>query len=284
MEAKNKTSYKKPFTEKEKEEYKVKKESEKKQLIELYQKFLEKHSIKDFIGIIANYKSVHHYSLRNYCLVLAQVEKREDQNFVGVLNSYVNWKKQNIQVLKGSTGYKILVPIFVKNQVLAYFKIGTCFDLSQTTEYGNYLKEQEQIDKVIMKNAEIDYDIALDFVRQNFKKLKIKEQFKHQETKGSYDPDTKEIILYEKSSHCLFHELGHHITLNVLSLDTKQYSKNEVLAELSAYLMMTRFDENINYNFKYSNIWSNRITDSFELEEFEQYYKKLTKFLNSLFS
>jgi len=130
--------------------------------LHVYQKFLEKHTIKDFIGIIANYKSMHSYSLRNMCIILAQSEKRQDKDFVGVLNSHVNWKKQDIQVLKGSTGYKVLVPIFRKNQdiidqdreVLAYFKIGSTFDLSQTTEYENYLKEQEQIDKVIMKNHE----------------------------------------------------------------------------------------------------------------------------------
>jgi len=226
--------------------------------------------------------------------VLAQSEKRQDTKFVGVLNSYINWKKQDIQVLKGSKRYKVLVPIFQKKQdtieqdqdqdkdkeILAYFKIGNVFDLSLTSEYENYLKEQEQIDRVIMKNHEIDYNIALNFVRQNFKELKIKEQFKHQGTKGSYNPLTKEIILYEKSSHTIFHELGHHICLNILSLDTKQYSKDEVLAELSTYLLMIRFDENIDYNFKYSNIWSNRITDSFELEEFEQYFKKLAKYLN----
>ncbi len=295
METKNKKSYKKTFTEKEKEEYRTQKETEKKHLIDLYHKFVEKHSIQDFIGIVANYKSMHNYSLRNYCLVLAQNEKRQDQNFVGILNSFVNWKKQNIQVLKGSKGYKILVPIFVKNQdnteqnqdkdkeVLAYFKIGTTFDITQTSEYENYLKEQEQIDKVIMKNAEIDYNTALEFTKNKFPNLKIKEQFNHQETKGIYDPDSKEIILYEKSSHTVLHELSHHLTITVLDLDAKNYAKNEVLAEISAFLLMKQFDENIDYNFKYSNVWSNRITDSFELEEFEQYFKKLTKYLNTLF-
>ena len=96
MEAKNKPSYKKTFTEAEKEQYKTQKETEKKQLVELYRKFVEKHTIQELIGIIANYKSMHTYSLRNICMVLAQSEKRHDTNFVGVLNSYVNWKKQNI--------------------------------------------------------------------------------------------------------------------------------------------------------------------------------------------
>ena len=142
-------------------------------------------------------------------MVLAQAEQRRDSKFVGILNSFLNWKKQDIKILKNSKGYKVLVPIFYKNEkdkdteaeekdeVLRYFKIGHVFDISQTSEYENYVKEQEEIDKVIMKNAEIDYNIALNFVKKNFPKLRIKEDFKKQEVKGSYDPSTKDIVLYE---------------------------------------------------------------------------------------
>lgn len=298
MESKPKKKYNSSFTPEQKKEYKQKKETEKQELHELYKKFVDKHTIQDFIGIIANYKTMHKYSLRNICYVLVQKERRQDDKFVGVLNSYLNWKKQNIQVLRNSKGYKVLVPIFSKveslesdsstqdqeeydKKVLSFFKLGNVFDISQTSEYENYLKESEEIDKVIMKNAEIDYSTALNFTKENFPELIIKEDFKHQDSKGQYDPATKEIILYERSSHTIFHELGHHIIKSSLALDIRSYPKNEVLAELSAYLMMIRFDEHINYNFKYSNIWSERITDSFELEEFEQYFKKLTVFLNN---
>ncbi len=47
---------------------------------------------------------------------------------------------------------------------------------------------------------------------------------------------------------------------------------------------MIRFDENIDYNFKYSRVWSSRIKDSFKLDEFEQYFKKLTKYITNLVS
>ncbi len=57
-----------------------------------------------------------------------------------------------------------------------------------------------------------------------------------------------------------------------------------MLAGVSVYLLMIRFDEKIDNNFKCSNVQSNYITDSFELEEFEQYFKKLTKYFNYLFS
>jgi hypothetical protein len=299
MESKTKKTYKRSFTPEQKEEYKKKKEAEKEQIYDLYKKFVEKHTIKDFIGVIASYKTMHKYSIRNIFLVLAQSEQRQDRDFVGILNSFQNWKKQEIQVLKGSKAYKVLVPIFKKiktleldsngeekekdRQTLAFFKIGNTFDISQTTEYENYVIESEEIDKVIMKNAEIDYNIALTFAKVNFPEVIIKEDFKPQDTKGQYDPATKEIILYERSSHTVLHELSHHIVRHSLDLDIP-YAKNEVLAELGSYLIMIRFDEHINYNFKYSNIWSKRITDTFELEEFDQYFRKITKFLNNLIS
>jgi len=136
--------------------------------------------------IIANYKQLHKYSLRNICLVLAQAEKREDNEFVGVINSFLNWKKQEIQILKGSKGFKVIVPIFRKKEeenkqktkeekTLTYFKVGNVFDISQTSEYENYKKEQEEIDNIIMKNSEIEYSTALNFTKTNFIKVKILE-------------------------------------------------------------------------------------------------------------
>ncbi len=171
-----------------------------------------------------------------------------------------------------------------KDEILRYFKIGNVFDMSQTTEYENYLKERQEIDKVIMKNAEIDYNIALAFVKINFPKLKIKEDFRKQEKKGSYDPLTKVIILYEKSSHTVFHELGHFVSIEVLRIagDIRQdYGKNEVLAELFCYLLMKNFDENIKYNFAYSNCWAKRIKDTFEINEFEKDFKVITNYLEN---
>ena len=283
-------------------QYKQKKEAEKVELYELYQKFLEKKTIKNFVGIIANYTQIHKkYSIRNLCWVLAQEEQQEDHKFVGILNGFVNWKKQDIQILKDSIAYKVLVPIFTKarskgqeldsenqeekdfTKYLAYFKLGNVFDISQITEYENYLKEQHEIDRVIMKNAEVDYKTALNFAKEHFPELTIKEEFKHQETKGCYIPISKEIILYEQSSHTIFHELGHHITKAILKITgdlENNYAKNEILAELTAYLLMKRFDEQVKYNFAYSNIWSNRIKENFEVTEFEKDFKVIAKYLD----
>jgi len=149
-------------------------------------------------------------------------------------------------------------------------------------EIYNFLKEREEIDKKIMKNHEIDYEIALNHIKTNFPKIPITENFKDQEKKGTYDPHTKQITLYECSSHTIYHELGHHITVSILILAGdlhEDYPKNEVLAELCCYLLMKTVDENVNYNFAYSNVWASRITDVFEIEEFEHAFKTITDYL-----
>ena len=162
-----------------------------------------------------------------------------------------------------------------------YFKLGNVFDISSTSEYENYLSEQKEIDEKIMKNHEIDYEIALDYFKENYPNISLIEDFKHQDKKGSYDPLTHQISIYEKSSHTVFHELGHFITISKLKIAgdiRKDYAKNEVLAELTAYLLMKSFDENINYNFAYSNCWSSRIADAFEIDEFEKSFKLISQY------
>ncbi len=158
---------------------------------------------------------MHNYSIRNRILAITQAEQREHKEFVGVLNSFLNWKKQDIQILKGSKSYKVLVPIFTKKddektstqeeekqeKTLSYFKLGSVFDISQTTEHQNYIKKRAEIDKKIMKNSEIGYDVALEFIKQNVPKVPILEDFKYQDMKGSYHPITHQITLYERSSH-----------------------------------------------------------------------------------
>ena len=304
MTAQSKRYGKKTFTPAQIEQYKQKKEAEKEEIHALYKNFLTKKTIKDFVGIIAEYRQLHNYSIRNRFLVLAQAEQRHDDKFIGVLNSFFNWKEQDIQVLKGIKAYKVLVPIFAKkknnnNEVISdnnqdqpeksekylhFFKLGNVFDISQTSEYENYLKERKEIDQKIMKNAEIDYTTALDYTQTYFPEAKIKEIFKDQELKGTYNPLSKQIILYEQTSHNLFHELGHHITISIMEISKhskKNYAKNEILAELVSYLLMKSFDENINYNFAYSNCWASKITESFEIEEFEKAFKSIYEFLHS---
>ncbi len=69
-----------------------------------------------------------------------------------------------------------------------------------------------------MKNHEIKFSRALNFVKQNFPKVSLVEDFKHQEQKGTYNPLTHQITLNEKFSHMILHELGHHITVSLLKI------------------------------------------------------------------
>ncbi len=298
MTTKTKSRYKKSFTVEQNHAYKDKKESEKLKIQDLYTKFLTKKTIQDFIEIIAQYKLLHNYSIHNRIRAISQAEQRGYEEFVGQLNSFHNWKTQDIQILKGSKSFQILVPIFRKpkdqeqktsqseeekeKKILSHFKLGNVFDLSQTSEYQNYLQEKSQIDEKIMANGEIDYDIALNFIKEHFFNVPIREDFKPQAKKGSYNPHTRQITLHQKSSNSLFHEIGHYITIHLLKIAgdiREKYAKNEILAEVSAYLLMKTFDENINYNFAYNNCWSTKITDTFEIEEFEKDFTCIMHYL-----
>jgi antirestriction protein ArdC len=49
--------------------------------------------------------------------------------------------------------------------------------------------------------------------------------------------------------HTLFHELGHQLTITILKLAghiTKDYAKNEILAELVAYLLLKKLQNKDN--------------------------------------
>ena len=297
-------SYKNKFSAEEKKAYQEGKNKEKKELFNLYKCFFEKKTIQEIVGIVANYKQIYKsYSLRNIIMMHIQSEERNDKDFQGIVNSFQNWKKQKISILKGSKAYKVLVPIFkkveveeedetIEKQELRGFRLGNVFDISQTTEFENYQKEQQKIDEVIMNNIEIDYDIALNFVKENFKELKINENIKEldvNEEKGYYEPLEKSINIHQKSSHTVFHELAHHISFKLnFNFDNWQhdrtaYAKNEILAELGCYLLMGNYTNCTNYNFNYSNVWSSRILDNFEYDEFERIYNKLSKFINNFF-
>ena len=71
-------------------------------------------------------------------------------------------------------------------------------------------------------------------------------------------------------------------TLKVVGDIKQEYAKNEILAEISCYLFMKRFDPNVEYNFNYRNVWSNRMADDFEFGEFESIYTKLIKYIDTL--
>lgn len=218
------------------------------------------------------------YSIRNYLLVLAQARNRGDKNFVGVISSFSGWMMQGAKVNKRmdySTpySYKIMVPVFKKRKTqgspLDSFKIGSVFDISQTNRYEDYLAIKKNAREALEYKDEISYEAAVSFVEKNFPDYKI---------------DSK-----EKSSHALFHLLGYHIIeseVELKSIENRTEKKDEVLAELVAYLLMRRHEEKggykIKYDFGYSNVWALNILEAFQFREFERAYNALVKYVKNL--
>jgi len=307
------------FTDEEKEQYRLLKEKEKNEVEETFQNFLMDQSVKNVIEIIEKSQEVpsfqthetdssaelenqeelpssqqiHGYSIRNYLMVLSQARKRQDNNFIGIINSFWNWKKQGTSVLKNPDkskpySYKILVPISEGN-ILKGFKLGSVFDISQTNQYEEYLKQREESGKELLWRDEIEYDHAIEFVHANFPEITINEDLADKSMRGSFDPASNILNVHEKTSHTVFHELGKYISIMKLQVseDVEPDSvKEEILAEITCYLLMKKFEKaeeyKINYNFGYSNCWALNILDEFKFREFEDIYSKISYFVKNL--
>ncbi|MHA1150958.1 MAG: hypothetical protein ACTSR8_22280 [Promethearchaeota archaeon] len=248
--------------------------------------------------ILEQLQQVHGYSIRNYLLVLAQARKRGDKDFVGVINSYWNWKRQGAQVKRNPDkskpySYKIFVPVFKKKKTtgdfLSSFKIGNVFDISQTNRYEDYLAVKEHAEQALKFKDEIPYETAVSFVEENFPDVIIDVDYNMEQEKGFYDPETSTITIKEETSHGLFHQLGYYILqseLDLMNIDEDSKQKNEIYAEITAYLLMKRFEKEgeykINYDFGYSNVWALNILDEFKFREFEKTYKILIDYIKKL--
>ena len=227
-------------------------------------------------------------------MVLSQARKRKDPNFVGIINSYPNWMSLGARVSKNPDkskpyGYRILVPVFKKKKVegLKGFKLGTVFDISQTSKYEEYLKHVEENDQ-IESGEEIDYDVAIEFIKSHFPSVNIDESGEIGDRLINYDLDTKTIVIDDKTSHEAFHGLGYYIItseLDIAGSEEDQADRNEMLAELTCYLLMKKFEEEqlykINYNFVYSYCWALKILDTFKFGEFEKIYTIIRDYIKS---
>ena len=252
--------------------------------------FLDQKTLKDIIPNMYNPDIKHNYSYNNFLTAWCQCEKR-GLYFTGILNSYANWIKQEIQVLKGMQGLKILVPTPKKfkeidketntetEKVINYFKIGNTFDLSQTSEYTKYIEDQEKKDKIVYSNHTIDYNTSEEFIKRNFKyKIEYKDR-KLDGSLGSYQIKDHIITIRDRNSHTLFHEFGHYITRGYM--DTKIYAVGKILAEMECYCITLKFDKNIKYNFNYSNIWANRV-NIIKRDDFVKYADQIKKDIDGL--
>jgi hypothetical protein len=290
------------YTEEEKEEYRKQKEAEKLEIYEGFENFVEQKTLKEIVEELNNYDfQVSNYSVRNYLLVLSQARKRQDEDFVGIINSYINWKNEGVQVLRNPDkskpySYKILMPIFKKEgattdieggkQSLKGFKLGSVFDISQTNRYEKYLEEKGETEGKMMEKVDIDYDLALEYVNNKFPELNIEINSAQD---NSYNKENKSIVINKESSYYLFHELGKHVNTSILQLTEdldERSTKNEMLAELTCYMLIKKLGAvnniNITYDFGYSNYWGYHILDEFKWSEFENSYKEILNHVNQL--
>lgn len=265
-----------------------KKDNKNNTLKEIYEKFFKNKTLYELVGDL-NFNPHHKYSLFNqlYLKVQAGFYGLDYQALVKPFNE---WKKEKTFIRSGEKGLKVFVPIFFKKIdektqeekfILKGFVQKPVFDISQTTskEFKDY---QEKKDKFIYDNPlNIDYEIIKIFVEKNLLKgHKIKEEFKQQECKGSFNPLTKTIKVYSKDSQTLLHEFSHSITEDLKEDINNDYAYNEILAEILTYLISQRLGAT-EYNFNYSNLWATRIKqDSFE--KFISIFNKLEKKINEL--
>ncbi|MFX0070191.1 MAG: hypothetical protein ACFFAO_03785 [Candidatus Hermodarchaeota archaeon] len=290
------------FTEEEKEEYRKQKEAEKLEIYEGFENYVEQKTLKEIVEELSNYEfQVSNYSVRNYLLVLSQARKRQNEDFVGIINSYINWKNEGVQVLRNPDkskpySYKILMPIFKKEGVttdieggeksLKGFKLGSVFDISQTNKYEKYLDEKGETEGKMMEKVDIDYDLALEYINNKFPELNIEINSAQD---NSYNKEEKSIIINKESSYHLFHELGKHVNSSILKLTEdldEESTKNEMMAELTCYMLIKKLGAvnniNITYDFGYSNYWGYHILDEFKWSEFENSYKEILNYVNQL--
>jgi len=276
----------------------------KKELQGLYTDFLTNKTLSDIMPIICNAKTKHNYSLNNTILAYLQGVKLKEDDYIGILNSYKNWETQGESVLKGEKGIKILVPTPKKiykdkngdivklidntdgliTDFITYFKIGHTFDISQTTAYSKYLQDLETKNKTVYSNHDIEFDIVYNWIKSIYQ-YNIKIDVNNGESKGSYNPSDHTITLHQKSAHTLLHEYSHYLTITEMKITDNNktlYAKNEILAEVLTYIIMSKIDPNCKYNFNYSNLWAGRLTNEFKIEEFSKLYKNLTNRANNL--
>jgi hypothetical protein len=275
-----------------KAEAKQKRIETEKELKELYTNFLSKKTLKEIIGIFPNFEMVHRYSLTNSIIVCEQAMIRDMKQYVGILNSFENWKKLGYFVLKGEKGLAIRVPApkkinekdedagEEKESFVMHFKIGTTFDVSQTSAYEEYLEKEKSMKEKFYANYDVDYGKAESYIKERFPEVQI--TFNPSSDHSYYLLEDRSIILNEQKSRCLFHEIGHHITRKKLTLNIEDHARREILSEIASYLFTKKFDSNLNYNFSYSNYWSNLLPADYPIKDFENDFNALATYIYNL--
>ena len=184
----------------------------------------------------------------------------------------------------------ILCPIFFKKDssdenpndddknILKSFILKPVFDFSQTQEFNKY--ESEIYDNKTI----IDFNTTLSFIKNNFKDIVI--NIKDINERGFYNPLNKEITINnEKNPYTLLHEFSHFLTNDIKDIKDitikGNYAKNEIIAELTSFLILKKFFNQNEFNFNYSNIWTSNLNE-FNINEFNKLLNKVLMIINNL--
>ena len=260
-------------------------------LYDIFNKFIEKKTLKEVVGKYAYIYNGNKYSFRNVILAWSQADIL-GLDFQGSMKGFNQWKKDKVYINGGSKGLKILIPCIKEDQLdkeyknkgwipendtQVYYITGSVFDVCQTSDYK---KDKEELDKIIYGNpGEIPYNLVFDFVSKTTRDIKIN---KDNDAKGHYNTINKEIVLKEENGNTLLHEFGHYLTYDLIDKKEKdKYAKDEILAEITAYLIKCKLGYN-NINTNYSNVWSSRINE-LDIKGFYSKVEKIIKIIESKF-
>ena len=135
-----------------KEQYKIYKSDERETLYDLAEDAYNRIGKGDtalLIAVLNNFSKFELYSSNNLVLITLQNPNSTK------LNSYDDWQKADVSVLKGEKAIKILAPVdILKNNVLKqYTNVKYVFDISQTNLKERYILP-EFSDKTIRKGIE----------------------------------------------------------------------------------------------------------------------------------
>lgn len=268
--------------------------NKKQELIKLYNAFCSKTTIGDILKKLnVNIEGLHNYSLYNYIMAYSQSNDKKNFNFR--MGGFLEWKKRNIQIKKGEKALYVLTPMFYKkdttettdNQttdkktdILRGFMLKPVFDFSQTTDFIKY-------ETAIYDNkTDLDFNTILEFIKLNSPQIVINIKDNLSE-RGFYDTITKEInINGDKNAYTLLHEYAHfltHDTIKEINDLTKKgnYAKNEIIAELTSFLILKKFYNQNDFNFNYSQVWTSNLNE-FDINEFNKLLNKVLLIVGGL--
>jgi hypothetical protein len=234
--------------------------------------------LKDYFKQFSNF---HNYSARNVVIMTNQAYQRGTH--ISKVQSFKDWASlkndegEKVSILKGSTGFKIFVPVqkteYKRNAATGeflldgknnripelkedgtpkkstYFNLGTVFDISQTNALDIGAIKKSHIFTAAKENSlNIDNDFVLKMqknIEDNYKLPITFEAINNLSSGYNQKSIDKSIIVIdenmkpEQKLSVMFHELGHHIMHKFGNEISKEQKEGE--AESFAYVLSSKF-------------------------------------------